>query len=132
MIDQTTQNGTVPTLVDRLSSLELREPGEAAAAIYDRPIALTLLYEDPVSGEEHYLIRYPAGTKGRTHKHTSAHTFIVLEGKLQANGHVIGPGAYAHFPAGEPMLHQATESESCLFVAIFHGPFDVQVVNDQA
>ena len=132
MIDQTTQNGTVLKLVDQLKSLVLREPGEAAAALYDRPIALTLLYEDPVSGEEHYLVRYPAGTKGLTHTHTSAHTFIVLEGRLDANGQVIGPGSYAHFPAGEPMLHQATESGPCLFVAIFHGPFDVQVVNDQA
>lgn len=116
------------TLVDSLHSLELREPGAAAAAIYDRPIALTQLYQDPASGEEHYLIRYPAGTKGRRHTHTVAHTFVVLEGKLDANGEIIGPGAYAHFPAGEPMLHQATEDGPCLFVAIFHGPFDVHAI----
>ncbi|HKC20115.1 MAG TPA: cupin domain-containing protein [Candidatus Dormibacteraeota bacterium] len=118
------------TIVDNLCELELREPGAAAAAIYDRPIALRLLYEDPASGEEHYLIRYPAGTKGRAHKHSATHTFIVLEGKLDANGEVIGPGSYAHFPAGEPMLHQATDEEPCLFVAIFHGPFDVHTVDD--
>jgi hypothetical protein len=40
-----------------------------------------------------------------------------------------GPGAYAHFPAGKPMLHQATEKEPCLFVAIFHRPFDVEDVS---
>jgi hypothetical protein len=46
----------------------------AAAAIYDRAIGLRLLHEDRDSGEEHYLIRYPAGTKGRVHRHTAAHT----------------------------------------------------------
>jgi quercetin dioxygenase-like cupin family protein len=76
------------------------------------------------------LIRYPGGTKGRAHTHTSAHTFVVLEGKPDANGKIIGPGAYAHFPAGKPMLHQATEEEPCFFVAIFHGPFDVEDVSE--
>lgn len=116
------------TIVDGLGSLELGSPGEAAAAIYDKPIALRLLYEDPESGEEHYLIRYPAGVRGRLHRHGVAHTFVVLEGRLDANGQVIGPGSYAHFPAGEPMLHQAAGDAPCLFVAIFHGPFDVATV----
>ena len=116
------------TIVDGLGSLELGSPGEAASGIYDKPIQLRLLYEDPESGEEHYLIRYPAGVRGRMHRHSVAHTFIVLEGRLDANGQVIGPGSYAHFPAGEPMLHQATSDAPCLFVAIFHGPFDVATV----
>ena len=38
----------------------------------------------------------------------------------------MGPGAYAHFPGGEPMRHQS--AEGCLFVLIFHGPFDVEVL----
>lgn len=116
------------TIVDHLRTLDLQEPGAAAAAVYDRPIALKLLYEDPASGEEHYLVRYPAGTQGQVHRHTAAHTIVVLEGRLDANGETIGPGAYAHFPAGEPMRHQATGDESCLFVLLFHGPFDVEVV----
>ena len=119
------------TIVDNLHAIELHPPDAAAAAIYDRPIALAPLFVDPSSGEEHYLIHYPAGTKGRAHTHSVAHTFIVLEGKLDANRRIIGPGAYAHFAAGEPMLHQATDGEPCLFVAIFHGPFDVEVVKEQ-
>jgi quercetin dioxygenase-like cupin family protein len=117
-------------IIDRLASLELQRPGEAAAAIYDRPIGLRLLYEDRESGEEHYVIRYPAGTKCRVHRHTAAHTVVVLEGRLQANDQVIGPGDYAHFPGGEPMRHQPAGVEPCLFVTMFHGPFDVQVVSD--
>jgi quercetin dioxygenase-like cupin family protein len=116
-------------IVDELRSLELNAPGDAAAAVYDRAIGLRLLYEDPVSGEEHYLIRYPAGVRGRVHRHTAAHTIVVLEGQLDANGQVIGPGAYVHFPAGEPMRHQATQDASCLFVILFHGPFDVAIVD---
>ena len=118
------------TIVDQLQSLELREPGAAAAAIYDQPIALRLLHQDPTSGEEHYLVRYPAGVRGRLHRHTAAHTIVVLEGRLDANGHVIGPGAYVHFPPGEPTRHQATMDEPCLFVLLFHGAFDVEAFNE--
>jgi quercetin dioxygenase-like cupin family protein len=50
--------------------------------------------------------------------------------QLEANGRVVGPGAYVHFPAGEAMRHQAAGDEACLFVILFHGPCDVQVVDD--
>lgn len=111
-------------------SVELRPPGPDAAAVYDREIALGLLYEDEESGEEHYVVLYPAGVKGRVHTHTAAHTMVVLEGALEVNGRVIGPGGYAHFPGGEPMQHQSGGDGDCLFVLIFHGPFDVHVAED--
>jgi len=115
-----------------LASLELKEPSPAAAAVYDQPIGLRLLYEDPGGGEEHYLVRYPAGLKGRPHRHTAAHTIVVLEGQLDANGRVIGPGSYAHFPAGQVMRHQAAGDASCLFVLLFHGPFDVRLAEEDS
>jgi quercetin dioxygenase-like cupin family protein len=115
-------------IVADLASLELNEPSPAAAAVYDQPIGLRPLYEDP-DGEEHYLVRYPAGLTGRPHRHTAAHTIVVLEGHLDANGRVIGPGSYAHFPAGQLMRHQAAGDASCLFVLLFHGPFDVQLAD---
>ncbi len=114
-------------IVSELRSLELAAPVPAAAAVYDQPIGLRLLYEDPASGEEHYVVRYPAGLKGRPHQHTAAHTIIVLEGQLDVNGRVIGPGSYAHFPGGEVMRHQAAGDGPCLFVLLFHGPFDVRL-----
>ena len=116
------------TIVGDPRSVEMRPPGADAAAVYDREILLGLLYEDPASGEEHYVVRYPAGVKCRMHTHSSAHTMVVLEGRLTANGQVIGPGGYAHFPAGQPMQHQSTEDAECLFVLLFHGPFDVHIV----
>jgi hypothetical protein len=52
-------------------------------------------------------------------------TIVVLDGRLDVNGTVIGSGAYCHFPAGEAMRHQPAGDEPCLFVTVFHGPFDV-------
>src|SRR6476469_5219365 len=105
------------TIVDELSSMELTEPSAAAAAVYDQPIGLRLLYEEP-GGEEHYLVRYPAGLRGRPHQHTAAHTIVVVEGQLDANGRVIGPGSYAHCPARQVMRHQAAGDAPCLFVLL--------------
>jgi quercetin dioxygenase-like cupin family protein len=118
------------TIADRLTALDFREPTGAAAAVYDRPIGLHLLYEDPASGEEHYVVRYPSGVRGRAHRHAAAHTFIVIDGQLEVNGRVIGPGSYAHFPANEVMRHQAAGDGPCHFVLIFHGPFDVTIVDE--
>src|SRR5256714_5568466 len=100
-------------VVDGLRSIEL-EPSQPV--IYDREIGLRLLYEDPDSGAEHYLIRYPAGLRTRLHRHTAAHTIVVLEGRLEVNGRVVGPGAYCHFPPGAAMRHAPARPDSRLFV----------------
>ena len=117
-------------IIGELGSLELTAPSPAAAAMYDQPIGLRLLYSEPGGGEEHYVVRYPAGLKGRAHQHTAAHTIIVLGGELEANGREIGPGSYAHFPAGEVMRHQAAGEGPCLFVLLFHGPFDMRIADE--
>lgn len=117
-------------IVGDLRQLELDAAGASAAGVYDRPIGLRRLHEDPESGAEHYLIRYPAGVRGRIHQHSAAHTIVVLEGALDANDQIIGPGSYAHFPAQQPMRHQSGGAQDCLFVIMFHGPFDVQVLED--
>jgi quercetin dioxygenase-like cupin family protein len=115
-------------IADGMTAFDFHEPSGAAAAVYDRPIGLHLLHEDPASGEEHYVVRYPSGVRGRAHRHSAAHTIIVIDGRLEVNGRVIGPGSYAHFPADEVMRHQAAGDGPCHFVLIFHGPFDVAIV----
>jgi quercetin dioxygenase-like cupin family protein len=110
-------------IVDRLGSSEL-DP--ARPVIYDRDIGMQLLYEDPDTGTEHYLVRYPAGLEAQRHRHTAAQTIVVLEGRLAVNDRVVGPGAYCHFPPGEPMFHAPADDGPCLFVTIFHGPSDVE------
>jgi quercetin dioxygenase-like cupin family protein len=114
-------------IVDGLRSIEL---GRSQPLIYDREIGLRLLHQDPVSGAEHYLVQYPAGLKARGHRHTAAQTIVVLEGRLEVNDQVIGPGSYCHFLPGETMRHAPPEDHSCLFVSIFDGPFDVQPIEE--
>jgi quercetin dioxygenase-like cupin family protein len=114
-------------VVDSLRSVEL---GRSRPIICDREIGLRLLFQDPDSGEEHYLIRYPAGLKARLHRHTAAQTIVVLEGRLEVNNQIIGPGAYCHFPPGEAMWHAPAEDDSCLFVSMFHGVSDVQPIDE--
>jgi quercetin dioxygenase-like cupin family protein len=119
-------------IAERLAALEFRTPSGDAAAVYDQPIGLHLLYEDAESGGEHYVVRYPAGVRCRMHTHTAAHTIVVIDGRLDVNGRVIGAGAYAHFPANERMRHQAAEDAPCHFILIFHGPFDVTILEEGA
>ena len=114
-------------ILDDLASVEM-EPSRPA--IYDREIELRLLYRDPESEAEHYLIRYPADLKAKPHRHSAAHTIVVLDGRLAVNHVAVGPGSYCHFPAGEAMFHAPAGPGPCLFIAIFHGPFDVEALDD--
>lgn len=108
-----------------LSGLDALLLDTSQLEIYSAPIGRRLLHQDPVNGAEHYLIRYPAGLEAASHTHTAAHTIVVLQGQLVANGRVVGPHAYVHFPAGTEMHHAPAGDEGCLFVTIFDGPFDV-------
>lgn len=113
-------------VVDLMTSLDMTQ---SRPVIYDRDIALRLLYRDPQSGAEHYVVRYPAGLQVSPHRHSAAHTVVVLEGRLTVNDEVIGPAGYCHFPAGEVMVHAPAGDEACTFVTIFHGPFDAEIVD---
>jgi hypothetical protein len=73
------------TIIDDLSSLELGAPTAAGAAVYDQPIGTRLLFRDPKTGAEHYLIRYPARLRAQVHRHTAAHTILVVEGHMDAS-----------------------------------------------
>jgi quercetin dioxygenase-like cupin family protein len=125
MPDESNGTGARAVLVDRLRSLEL---GVSQSIVYDRPIGLRLLYEDPQTGAEHYLVHYPAGLRGKRHRHTASHTVVVLEGALLANGEILEAGSYAHFAGGALMRHEPAPGSDCLFVIIFDGPFDVETV----
>jgi quercetin dioxygenase-like cupin family protein len=121
-------NSQQPIIVDHLASVEMHA---SRPDIYDRDIAVRLLFTNPKSGAEHYLIRYPAGLRAQLHRHSAAHTIVVLEGRLRVNETVIGPGAYAHFPAGSPMFHAPAGNEGCLLVFIFDGPQDVESLDEE-
>ena len=120
------QDGDVtgPIIHRDLNALELRTTEQPA---YDRPFELELLFEDPATGAEHYVVRYRPGTKARMHRHTAAHTIIVLDGHLMVDGQRLGPGGYAHHPGDTTMLHEPAAEEGCTFVLIFHAQFDLHL-----
>jgi quercetin dioxygenase-like cupin family protein len=112
-------------IVEHLESLPMEE---SESDIYDRPIELHRLYENPDTGAQHFLIRYPAGLTGQMHRHTAAHTIVLLEGRLRVNDRVVGPGSYCHFPAGQAMFHAPDGDDGCLFIIIFDGPSDAEAL----
>jgi quercetin dioxygenase-like cupin family protein len=116
------------TIEDDVLSAEM---GTSRQPVYDRDFELKLLHQDPRSGAEHYVVRYPPGLRALPHRHSAAHTIVVLKGRLAVNDTVVGPGGYCYFPAGEVMFHAPADEEECVFVIFFDGPFDVQVVADE-
>ena len=114
-----------PILWPDLDSVELPHH---TMAVYDRPIGIKLLREDARTGAEDYLVRYEAGTRSRWHRYSAGHTIVVLEGRLRVNDDVIGPGSYCHYPAMAVMRHEPAGDEPCLFLNLFDGPSDVEVV----
>lgn len=116
------------TILSDIATLDMER---ARPPIYDRDVELRLLHQDPRSGAEHYLVRYPPGLKARVHRHSSAHAIIVIEGHLRVNDRVVGPASYCFFPAGHSMFHAPAKAQACLFVIIFDGPFDVEPLGDE-
>lgn len=113
---------TPAVIVPDLSKLDL---DQSQPVIYDRPIGLRLLHQDSDTGAEHYVVRYPKGMKAIRHTHTAAHSIVVIDGALTANGQRVRAGSYLHFPAGTVMHHEPAPGTHCLFITIFDGPFDV-------
>lgn len=119
----------LPLVVRDLRTLEL--PRRTLAA-YDRPIGILLLHADAESGVEVYVIDYPAGLQEAWHQHSVPHTMLVLDGRLDVNGEVIGPGSLCRYPANTPMHHAPAGGESCRFLMIFEGESDMTLVEPPA
>jgi quercetin dioxygenase-like cupin family protein len=113
-----------PVIHADLHAIPLRTTEQPA---YDRPFELELLHHDERSGAEHYVVRYRPGTRAHPHRHTAAHTIIVLDGHMTVDDQLLGPGGYAHHPGGTIMLHEPAEDESCTFVLIFDASFDLHL-----
>jgi hypothetical protein len=114
-----------PVIVPDVRTVPLRA---SVQEIYSEPIELQQLYLDPRSGAEHYVVRYPSTLTASWHRHSVAHTIVVIEGELLANGEALGVGGYAHFPAGAAMHHAPVPGVGCTFIIIFDGAFDVEAI----
>lgn len=118
---------TGPVIHPDLHAIALRTTEQP---VYDRPFELELLYNDQRTGAEHYIVRYRPGTRARPHRHSAAHTIVVLDGHMMIDGQLLGPGGYAHHPGDTTMLHEPAPDEGCTFVLIFDAPFDLQLSDD--
>jgi quercetin dioxygenase-like cupin family protein len=83
------------------------------------------LIEDPDTGMEVRLVRYPAGIINPRHTHHCAHGMYVLEGTLATNAGNYGPGCFVWFPEGIDMEHGATADADVTVLFITNKPFDI-------
>jgi quercetin dioxygenase-like cupin family protein len=83
------------------------------------------LIEDPDTGMEVRLVRYPAGVVNPWHTHPCAHGMYVLEGTLVTQDGQYGPGSFVWFPEGAPMQHGATAEQDVTVVFITNKRFEI-------
>ena len=86
------------------------------------------LIEDPGTGMEIRLVRYPAGVVNTRHTHPCAHGMYVLQGTLVTHEGRYGPGAFVWFPEGMVMEHGATAEEDVTVLFITNKRFEIHYV----
>jgi quercetin dioxygenase-like cupin family protein len=83
------------------------------------------LVEDPGTGMEIRLVRYPAGVINKLHVHPCAHGMYVLEGTLVTHKGSFSPGHFVWFPEGEEMEHGATADKDVTVLFITNKKFEI-------
>lgn len=83
------------------------------------------LIEDPDSGMEIRLVRYPAGIINPWHTHPCAHGMYVLEGRLVTHAGNYGPGNFVWFPEGTTMEHGASADGDVVVLFITNKKFEI-------
>jgi quercetin dioxygenase-like cupin family protein len=83
------------------------------------------LIEDPETGMEIRVVRYPAGVVNPRHTHPCAHGMFVLEGTLLTHAGSYGPGSFVWFPEGSVMEHGATAGGDATVLFITNKPFEI-------
>jgi quercetin dioxygenase-like cupin family protein len=86
------------------------------------------LIEDPDTGMEIRIVKYPAGVINTMHTHPCAHGMYVLEGTLVTHAGEYGPGSFVWFPEGQRMEHGATASQDVVVLFITNKPFEIHYV----
>jgi quercetin dioxygenase-like cupin family protein len=89
------------------------------------------LLQDPDTGMEIKLLRYPAGFTTTWHTHRCAHGMYVLEGTLVTHAGSFGPGAFVWFPEGMRMEHGATASTDVVMLFITNKKFDIHFLAEE-
>lgn len=84
---------------------------------------LKVLSFDPDTNAGSYIVYWPLGYDpfGR-HRHDGNEELLILEGELNAEGRVYGPGTYMFTPAGQEHGPFVPGQEGCLFLMLLDGP----------
>lgn len=83
------------------------------------------LLQDPETGAEAILVRYPAGSVTPDHTHPCAHGLVVLAGQLATQGGIFGPGDVVWYPEGSPGHHGATKAGPCTVLLFTNKAFAI-------
>lgn len=83
------------------------------------------LLEDPDTGMQIRLVRYPAGVMNVWHTHPCGHGMYVLEGTLVTHAGSHGPGGFVWFPEGSLMQHGAGDREDVVALFITNKHFEI-------
>jgi quercetin dioxygenase-like cupin family protein len=94
-----------------------------------RSVFRKLLVQDPDTGMEIRLLRYPAGVVIPWHTHPCAHGIYVLEGVLSTHQGEYGPGSFVWFPEGAAMTHGATAEQDVIVLFITNKPLVMQYLS---
>jgi quercetin dioxygenase-like cupin family protein len=83
------------------------------------------LVEDPDTGMEVRLVRYPAGVMNPRHTHPCAHGMYVLSGSLRTHDGTYGPGWFVWSPECTVMEHGATAEADVTVLFITNKRFEI-------
>lgn len=86
------------------------------------------LFEDPETGAEIRLVRYPAGVINPMHTHPCGHGMYVLSGRLATHKGTFTPGTFVWFPEGEAMEHGATPEGDVTVLFVTNKSFRIDYV----
>ena len=86
------------------------------------------LLNDPETGVEIRLVRYPSGVINPSHTHPCGHGMYVLEGTLVTHKGEFGPGTFVWFPEGEVMEHGASPEGDVSVLFITNKSFRIDYV----
>ena len=89
------------------------------------------LYEDPETGMNFHVRKYPAGFMVTTHVHQCSHGLYVLSGHLKTNTGVYGPGTLIWYPEGIVAEHGATDTEDVVCLFINNKPFQITYLDEE-
>jgi quercetin dioxygenase-like cupin family protein len=86
------------------------------------------LMQDPDTGMEVMIVRYPAGTVTPWHRHSCGHGLYVIEGRLRSHAGVHEPGDFVWYPQGNVGEHGATAEGPVTLLLITNKPFGIEYV----